>query len=186
MILLFILTVILCSSHWPYLKYRHHDAAQFSGNTAGNDLAKLYNTQPGSIPFDAFDSEEHKRNLDLLLSQERVVSLIYAKTFPIVSKSSSAKGSGTRTSSTLTSMNAKIARQQQQQQQQHQAGGPASPTTGGDAADLFDTEDPALLNRPLTANAILSSIAANANNLRSDKFPPIAPNNLPANRTRSS
>lgn len=66
--------------------FRHHEAAQFSQNNTGSDLARLYNAQAGAVPFDDFDAEEHKRNLELLLSQERVVALVYAKTFPIAPK----------------------------------------------------------------------------------------------------
>lgn len=46
------------------------------------------------MPFDDFDADEHKRNLELLLSQERVVALIYAKTFPISAKGAGAGPSG--------------------------------------------------------------------------------------------
>jgi len=52
-------------------------------NNMGNDLAKLYSKQPSSIPIDDFTQSDRERVLELLLSQERVVSLIYAKTFPI-------------------------------------------------------------------------------------------------------
>jgi len=71
----------------------HHESAQFSKHTAGNDLCKLYNAQPGAVPFEAFDAEEQQHTLELLLSQERVVSLIYAKTFPVVIRAApTAKG----------------------------------------------------------------------------------------------
>ncbi len=62
---------------------RHVESAQFSHNS-GNDLAKLYSKQPGLIPADEFTQEDRERVLELLLSQERVVSLVYAKTFPVV------------------------------------------------------------------------------------------------------
>jgi hypothetical protein len=52
-------------------------------NNTGNDLVKLYSKQPSSIPVDDFTQSDRERVLELLLSQERVVSLIYAKTFPI-------------------------------------------------------------------------------------------------------
>lgn len=65
---------------------RHVESAQFSNNANGNnDLAKLYSKQPGLIPVDEFTQEDRERVLELLLSQERVVSLIYAKTFPVTS-----------------------------------------------------------------------------------------------------
>jgi len=59
---------------------RHIESAQFS---ATGDLAKLYNRQPGTIPVEDFGQEDRERALELLLSQERVVTLLYAKTFPI-------------------------------------------------------------------------------------------------------
>jgi hypothetical protein len=62
--------------------YRYIEDGQFS-NATGNDLAKLYSKQPGLIPVDDFTQADRERVLELLLSQERVVSLIYAKTFPI-------------------------------------------------------------------------------------------------------
>lgn len=61
---------------------RYIEDGQFN-NTTGNDLAKLYAKQPGLIPVDDFTQGDRERVLELLLSQERVVSLIYAKTFPI-------------------------------------------------------------------------------------------------------
>ena len=69
--------------------FRHHANAEFSNTVAvaGTDLAKLYSSQAGQLPLDEFESEERQRTLELLLSQERVVSLIYAKTFPIISAS---------------------------------------------------------------------------------------------------
>lgn len=62
--------------------HRYIEDGQF-GNNSGNDLAKLYSKQPGLIPVDDFTQADRERVLELLLSQERVVSLIYAKTFPI-------------------------------------------------------------------------------------------------------
>lgn len=60
---------------------RYVEEGQFS-NTS-NDLAKLYGKQPSLIPVEDFTQGDRERVLELLLSQERVVSLIYAKTFPI-------------------------------------------------------------------------------------------------------
>lgn len=62
---------------------RHVENAQFSSNS-GNDLVRLYSKTPGSIPVEEFGQEDRERVLELLLSQERVVSLVYAKTFPVV------------------------------------------------------------------------------------------------------
>lgn len=131
---------------------RHHEAAQFSNNTAGNDLTRLYNAQPGAVPFDHFDNEERKNNLELLLSQDRVVALIYAKTFPIVSKPAS------------TTVRASVPKPAVRAQTGELTGSdPAAPDTDEVAAAA------AIANRPLTANAILASMGVN----RTDKFPPI-------------
>ena len=59
---------------------RHVESAQFAGT---GDLSKLYNRQPGTIPIEDFTQEDRERALELLLSQERVVTLLYAKTFPV-------------------------------------------------------------------------------------------------------
>lgn len=64
------------------IAHRYAEEGHFTSNT-GNDLAKLYSKQPGLIPIDDFSQGDRERVLELLLSQERVVSLIYAKTFPI-------------------------------------------------------------------------------------------------------
>jgi oligoribonuclease (3'-5' exoribonuclease) len=64
------------------IAHRYAEEGHFTSNT-GNDLAKLYSKQPGLIPIDDFTQGDRERVLELLLSQERVVSLIYAKTFPI-------------------------------------------------------------------------------------------------------
>ena len=52
----------------------------------GSDLVKLYSKNPGAIPVDEFQQEDRERALELLLSQERVITLLYAKTFPVVNK----------------------------------------------------------------------------------------------------
>ena len=183
------------------LIHRHHDAAQFSQNTAGNDLAKLYNSQPGSVPFDAFDADEQMRSLELLLSQERVVSLIYAKTFPIATKGQSAKGATRNNAQTGAGSNKPL----NKLQQQGGGGGPNSPGPTGDglalagagaAADGTNTNtgtadgddfDFGSNGRPLTAGAILNMAtnnSMNSNNGKSEKFPPIA-NYAPSNRLAS-
>lgn len=41
---------------------------------------------PGAIPVDGFLQEDRERTIELLLSQERVVTLLYAKTFPLVGR----------------------------------------------------------------------------------------------------
>lgn len=68
---------------------RHVESAQFAGS---GDLAKLYSRQPGTIPIEDFTQEDRERALELLLSQERVVTLLYAKTFPISSTAKSKPG----------------------------------------------------------------------------------------------
>ena len=60
---------------------KHIDSAQFSGDS--NDLAKLYGKNPSLIPMEQFTQEDRERALELLLSQERVLTLLYAKAFPI-------------------------------------------------------------------------------------------------------
>ncbi len=62
---------------------RHIESAQFSQN---NDLARMYNREPGLIPVEDFTQEDRERALELLLSQERVVTLLYSKTFPVETK----------------------------------------------------------------------------------------------------
>lgn len=50
------------------------------------DIDRLYGNQPSAIPVEAFDQEDRERVLELLLSQERVVTLLYSKTFPVQSQ----------------------------------------------------------------------------------------------------
>lgn len=139
---------------------RHHEAAQFSNNTAGNDLTRLYNAQPGAVSFDDFDNEERKNSIELLLSQERVVALIYAKTFPIVSKPAS----------TLRTAPPKPA-----------ARSHTGEITGSDPVAPDTDDGAAVANRPLTANAILASMGVS----RTDKFPPIGGASTNFNRMAS-
>jgi hypothetical protein len=70
------------------MSFRYVEEGQFSNNAQGSDLAKLYSKNPGAIPVDDFTQGDRERVLELLLSQERVVSLIYAKTFPVVNNNS--------------------------------------------------------------------------------------------------
>lgn len=64
---------------------RHIESAQFLQQN--NDLARMYNREPGLIPVEDFTQEDRERALELLLSQERVVTLLYSKTFPVDPKS---------------------------------------------------------------------------------------------------
>ena len=57
-----------------------------SSALVGSDLVKLYSRNPGAIPVDDFTQEDRERAVELLLSQERVVTLLYAKTFPVTSR----------------------------------------------------------------------------------------------------
>jgi hypothetical protein len=53
---------------------------------AAQDLANLYAKNPQEIPMDEFMQEDRERMMELLLSQERVVTLLYAKAFPVKGK----------------------------------------------------------------------------------------------------
>ncbi len=156
---------------------RHDIAGQ--KNTTGPDLTKLYNASPGAVPFEAFqdpsynnnsssafdaeEAQQHKSNLELLLSQERVVALIYAKTFPIVSKSVTALRSSVKPPAAPRGHGGELA--------------------GTDPAFPDSVEDLAasISHRPLTANAILASMNGMSNSYNG-KFPPIASNNRMASR----
>lgn len=66
------------------------DSAGAALSGIGQDAyARLYSKNTGNNPLSAehFTKVERERVLELLLSQERVVSLLYAKTFPIGGKS---------------------------------------------------------------------------------------------------
>ncbi len=65
---------------------RHVEQAKFTNNVAAQDLANLYAKNPGEIPMEEFMQEDRERAMELLLSQERVVTLLYAKTFPVKAK----------------------------------------------------------------------------------------------------
>lgn len=80
---------------------RHVESTQFAMPGGMNaDLAKLYlnkNAQGNAAvrPVDEFTQEDRDRALELLLSQERVISLIYAKTFPVSNSATVKIGTGT-------------------------------------------------------------------------------------------
>lgn len=46
------------------------------------EVERMYGNQVSAIPVEAFDQEDRERVLELLLSQERVVTLLYSKVFP--------------------------------------------------------------------------------------------------------
>lgn len=62
---------------------RHMENAQ--AGVGSSDLAQLYLKNPGMVPLEGFTQQDRERTLELLLSQERVVTLLYAKTFPVAS-----------------------------------------------------------------------------------------------------
>jgi hypothetical protein len=51
--------------------HHHHTSA---------DLARLWITKPALVPIEQFDQYDRERLLELLLSQERVVNILYGKT----------------------------------------------------------------------------------------------------------
>jgi hypothetical protein len=60
------------------------------GISSPGDINKVYSSQPASaIAIDSFAQEDRERALELLLSQERVVTLLYSKVFPINNNSTS-------------------------------------------------------------------------------------------------
>eukprot|EP00602_Paraphysomonas_sp_CaronLab_P003755 CAMPEP_0185034910 /NCGR_PEP_ID=MMETSP1103-20130426/25338_1 /TAXON_ID=36769 /ORGANISM="Paraphysomonas bandaiensis, Strain Caron Lab Isolate" /LENGTH=412 /DNA_ID=CAMNT_0027571755 /DNA_START=158 /DNA_END=1396 /DNA_ORIENTATION=- len=74
---------------------RHIETAQLGTLMKGvsqGEVDKIYNGNGASnIPIEAFAQEDRERALELLLSQERVVTLLYSKVFPV---SSGAKSKG--------------------------------------------------------------------------------------------
>lgn len=68
-------------------------ASPSRGDAGGGDNAfmKLYSRSGSAKPttVENFTKEDRERTLELLLSQERVVTLLYAKTFPIGGRATS-------------------------------------------------------------------------------------------------
>lgn len=60
-----------------------HRKIQDGLTTAHADEVKLYGRDPNSISVEKFSREDRERAIELLLSQERVLSLLYAKSFPL-------------------------------------------------------------------------------------------------------
>ena len=66
------------------------NSRQATGTPSG--AARSGSAGNAAIPMAAFSQTDRERTLELLLSQERVISLIYAKTFPISGAPSSSSG----------------------------------------------------------------------------------------------
>lgn len=80
-----------------------HRTTGIRGTSRGGDVGMGRAT--GAVPVSAFVQADRERTLELLLSQERVISLIYAKTFPVAPTSSSA---GKRAAAALLDVGAGI------------------------------------------------------------------------------
>ena len=65
---------------------RYAEQAQFTNKPATKEMANLYAKNPNEIPLEEFTQEDRERSMELLLSQERVVTLLYARTFPVAKK----------------------------------------------------------------------------------------------------
>lgn len=67
---------------------KKHIEQSHSNKHTNGDFTKLYQAQHNggaNIPIEDFTQEDRERALELLLSQERVVTLLYAKAFPVTS-----------------------------------------------------------------------------------------------------
>lgn len=87
---------------------RHMEAAYAAGgNNKTGDFTKLYQSQHAAnnpnaasnkdapvVPVEDFTQEDRERVLELLLSQERVVTLLYSKAFPVAPAGSAGKSPG--------------------------------------------------------------------------------------------
>jgi len=66
---------------------RYIESTQLSGEN--NDLAALYGKKPQLIPIEQFSQEDRERAMELLLSQESVLTFLYSKAFPVNTKQGS-------------------------------------------------------------------------------------------------
>lgn len=55
---------------------------------SSGDVTRLYTRLPGLIPIENFTKEDRERAIELLLSKEHAISMIYAKVFPVIERSS--------------------------------------------------------------------------------------------------
>ncbi|CAE7571621.1 unnamed protein product [Symbiodinium microadriaticum] len=87
---------------------RHIETAQLGSLMKGveeGDIDRIYGNHASAIPVEAFDQEDRERVLELLLSQERVVTLVYSKTFPVHNGGGGKEGGG-KSKSNATGPNA--------------------------------------------------------------------------------
>ena len=73
---------------------RYAEQAQFTNKPATKEMANLYAKNPNEIPLEEFTQEDRERSMELLLSQERVVTLLYARTFPVAKKGDALEANG--------------------------------------------------------------------------------------------
>lgn len=74
--------LILKNVHY-FFSIRHIEVAQIGGLTKGAFGGDNHNNGT-NLPIEDFAQEDRERTLELLLSQERVVTLLYSKVFPMV------------------------------------------------------------------------------------------------------
>jgi hypothetical protein len=71
---------------------RHIEVAQIGGMTNKGSHAGDSHMHGVNIPIEDFAQEDRERTLELLLSQERVVTLLYSKVFPMGGGGKGVKG----------------------------------------------------------------------------------------------
>lgn len=63
-----------------------------TAHTHAADMSRLYVTKPALVPIEDFDQMDRERLLELLLSQERVVGILYGSSSPTVNAHGGAAG----------------------------------------------------------------------------------------------
>lgn len=113
------------------------------GISSPGDINKAYSSQPAShIPIDSFAQEDRERALELLLSQERVVTLLYSKVFPVNSStttntlgnannSNALRGAGAGGKSSLANPSIEELLHVAEDDEDSTGGSPARPSTTG-------------------------------------------------------